>query len=214
MHGVWGLSGGIASGKSTVANMLMERGGVVIDADQVAREVVEPGTDGLAEIVEQFGEDILLPDGHLNREALGQRVFRNDADRLKLNAILHPKIFLRSLERMQEALNQPARPIFYDAALLVENGAYKNFEGLVIIAAPTEVQLERLMARNQLSEIEAYERLNAQWPMEKKVEVADYVIWNDRDLEHLEAQVEDLIEAIRHVEAAKISTPTQDNSGA
>jgi len=196
MNGVWALSGGIASGKSTVAAMLEARGAKVIDADQVAREVVEPGSEGLREIVEHFGEEVLHPDGQLHREALGQRVFGDEEARLTLNSILHPKIFIRSLEKMQAALAADARPIFYDAALLVENGAYKNFDGLLIVAAPEETQLSRLMRRNELSEEEAQKRIDTQWPMEKKVEVADHVIWNDHDLDHLEAQVDAVLQKI------------------
>lgn len=203
MQGIWALSGGIASGKSTVAAMLEARGARVIDADEIAREVVEPGTEGLAEIVAAFGADILLPDGTLNRDALGQRVFADAEQRGKLNAILHPKIFMRSLERMQEALQADARPVFYDAALLVENGAYEHFDGLVIIAADVETQIERLHKRNQLSRSESLERIESQLPIEKKVEVADYVIWNTGSLDELEARVDEVLTAI----TARTSTP-------
>lgn len=193
MNGVWALSGGIASGKSTVAAMLEARGAKVIDADQVAREVVEPGSEGLREIVAHFGDGVLHPDGQLNREALGQRVFGDEGERQTLNGILHPKIFMRSLEHMQAALAADPRPIFYDAALLVESGAYQNFDGLVIVAAALDNQMSRLMSRNGLSEKEAQERIASQLPMEKKVDVADHVIWNDHDLSHLESQVDTLL---------------------
>src|SRR5690625_4713061 len=111
MQGVWALSGGIASGKSTVAAHIEARGGIVIDADHIAREVVEPGTDGLREIVETFGDNILTAQGELNREALGARIFEDDEARNTLNQILHPKILLRSIERIQEAHATNRRPI-------------------------------------------------------------------------------------------------------
>lgn len=196
MKGIWALSGGIASGKSTVGAMLEARGARVIDADQIAREVVEPGTEGLAEIVAAFGDDILLPNGTLNRDALGQRIFPDPDERAKLNGILHPRIFMRSLERMQEALQEDARPVFYDAALLVENGAYEHFEGLVIVAADIDTQVARLRERNQLNRKESLERIESQLPMEKKVEVADYVIWNTGNLDDLEARVDEVLTAI------------------
>lgn len=190
MQGVWALTGGIASGKSTVAALLEARGAVVIDADQVAREVVEPGSAGLAQLREAFGDEVLHADGTLNRDALGARIFGDDALRMQLNGILHPLIFMRSLQRMQEALEGPRRPVFYDAALLVENGAWQAFDGLLVVAAHADLQRERLMARNQLSEQDARQRIDAQYPLEKKVEVADFVIYNESDLEHLEQEVD------------------------
>lgn len=196
MDGVWALSGGIASGKSTVASMIEARGGIVIDADDIAREVVEVGTPGLQEVVEHFGDDVLHPDGQLNREALGARIFGDETARTTLNRILHPKIFVRSMERMQEASEGDRRPIFYDAALLVESESYKNFHGLVIVAADPEIQRQRLMQRNDLSEDEAQQRIDAQLPIEEKVRVADHVIWNNTTLESLEKQVDNLLKTL------------------
>lgn len=200
MNGIWALSGGIASGKSTVASMIEARGGLVIDADDIAREVVEPGTDGLKEIVDHFGSDILHPDGTLHREALGARVFNDEKARTTLNGILHPKIFLRSMQYMQDALAGDRHPIFYDAALLVESGSYANFQGLVIVAADPDVQKQRLMQRNQLSEHEAQQRLDAQLPIEEKVRVADHVLWNNSTLENLEEQVDKLLKTLNNLD--------------
>lgn len=208
MNGVWALSGGIASGKSTVAKMLEARGAVVIDADQIAREVVEPKTPGLQEIVQVFGNDVLHQDGTLNREELGRRIFASPEQRSTLNAILHPKIFMRSLQRMQEELQGQRSPVFYDAALLVENGAYTNFEGLVIVAADQEIQIDRLRDRNQLSREESIDRIEAQLPLSKKVEVADFVIWNNDDLPTLEARVDEVLAAIRAKTVARKTTET------
>lgn len=207
MNGIWALSGGIASGKSTVAKMIEARGGRVIDADDIAREVVEPGTEGLQEIVEHFGETILHPDGTLHREALGARVFEDEKARQQLNAILHPKILVRSLEHMQKALADKPRPIFYDAALLVESGSYTNFEGLIIVAAKPDIQRQRVMQRNNLSAEEAQQRIDAQWPMEKKVAVADHVIWNNGSLEELEESVDKLLKNLQESESSKEESP-------
>lgn len=207
MNGIWALSGGIASGKSTVAKMIEARGGHVIDADIIAREVVEPGTEGLQEIVEHFGDAILHPDGTLDREALGQRVFGDDTARETLNGILHPKIFMRSLQHMQDALATDRRPIFYDAALLVESGSYTNFEGLVIVAADPEVQRQRIMQRNQLSQDAAQQRIDAQWPIEKKIAVADHVLWNNGSLEELEQSVEKLLKTLEDSIDSNEETP-------
>lgn len=197
MADIWGLSGGIASGKSTVASMIEARGGIVIDADDIAREVVEPGTPGLQEVVEYFGKDILHPDGQLNREALGERIFGDEGARTKLNSILHPKILVQSMKHMEAARAGKRRPIFYDAALLVEGGSYKNFHGLVIVAADADTQKERLMRRNNLSADEAQQRIDAQLPIEEKIRVADHVIWNNTTLEELEAQVDNLLDTLK-----------------
>lgn len=198
MQGVWALSGGIASGKSTVAALLQARGAVVIDADQIARDVVALGSSGLAAVADAFGPDILLPDGQLNREALGAIVFDDPAARQKLNGILHPLIFQESFHRMQAALDAAPRPIFYDAALLVENGAYHAFDGLLIVAAHRPTQLARLMARNNLTDVEANARIDSQAPIEDKVRAADFVIWNDAMVDALIPQVDDLLRSIRH----------------
>jgi len=207
MQGVWALSGGIASGKSTVAAHIEARGGIVIDADHIAREVVEPGTDGLREIVETFGDNILTAQGELNREALGARIFEDDEARNTLNQILHPKILLRSIERIQEAHATNRRPIFYDAALLVENQSYKNFQGLIIVAADPDIQRERLMQRNNLTAHEAQQRIDAQLPIEEKVRVADYVLWNNSTVENLKEQVDKLLETLRNIENNKEASP-------
>lgn len=206
MQGVWALSGGIASGKSTVASMIEARGGIVIDADHIAREVVEPGTAGLQEIIEAFGDKLLTSKGELNRELLGEYVFNDPDARNTLNQILHPKILIRSLERMQEAYATKKRPIFYDAALLVESGSYTNFEGLIIVATDPDIQRERLMQRNQLTQEEAQKRIDAQLPIEEKVRVADYVLWNNSSVENLEEQVDKLLTKLTESESKEEGT--------
>ncbi|MBP6829911.1 MAG: dephospho-CoA kinase [Deltaproteobacteria bacterium] len=186
---VIGLTGGIACGKSAVAAMLAERGVAIVDADQGAREVVAPGSDGLSEVVAAFGEGVLSPDGSLDRKRLGERVFGDEEARKKLNAILHPRIAQWSAERFM-ALAAEGRPFaVYEAALLVENGAHRAMGGLIVVTARPEVQRARLMARDGIDAAAAQARIDAQWPLEKKVAVATEVIDNSGDREALRAQV-------------------------
>ena len=186
---VIGLTGGIACGKSAVAALLAERGVAVVDADQGAREVVAPGSDGLAAVVEAFGAGVLSPDGTLDRKRLGERVFGDEAARRRLNGILHPRIAQWSAERFM-ALAAEGRPFaVYEAALLVENGAHRAMGGLIVVTARPEVQRARLMARDGIDAAAAQARIDAQWPLEKKVAVATEVIDNSGDREALRAQV-------------------------
>jgi dephospho-CoA kinase len=187
-----GLTGGIASGKSTVARLFRELGIGVVDADEVAREVVLPGTPGLAAIVEAFGKDVLDASGVLDRKALGAVVFADPHKRKALEAITHPRIFARSMELLGEHARRGDVYAMYEAALLVENGSYRMFQALVVVAAKREVQLARIQSRDGLSKADAEARLDAQLPLEKKVEVADHVIWNDGGLDALRQKVEDV----------------------
>jgi dephospho-CoA kinase len=189
---VVGLTGGIASGKSTVGRAFAALGVPVVDADQLAREVVAPGTDGLAEIVRTFGPGVLLADGSLDRKALGAIVFNDAALRQKLNAITHPRIALASAERMKALAALGTPYLLYEAALIVENGAYKTMYGLVVVKADEATQLARLMQRDQLSEGEARARIASQAPLAQKLAVADYVIDNSHSLDALRERVADV----------------------
>jgi len=188
MH-VIGLTGGIACGKSAVAALLAERGVAIVDADQGAREVVAPGSEGLAEVVAAFGEGVLAPDGSLDRKRLGERVFGDEEARLRLNAILHPRIAAWSAERFMALAAEGRGFVVYEAALLVENGAYRAMGGLIVVTARPEVQRARLMARDGIDAAAAQARIDAQWPLEKKVAVATEVIDNSGDREALRVQV-------------------------
>lgn len=183
---VIGLTGGIASGKSTVARLLAAHGAAVIDADQLARDVVAKGTVGLAEIVKTFGPEVLASDGTLDRAKLGTLVFADESKRKKLEAITHPLIGLEGLRRMALLQEGPAPYIVYEAALLVETGRHDTFPALVVVAVSPETQLARLVHRDGLPEERALERIASQLPMEKKTDVATWVIRNDGSLEELE----------------------------
>ncbi|WP_395106885.1 dephospho-CoA kinase [Actinomadura sp. SCN-SB] len=187
-----GLTGGIGAGKSEVSSLLRERGALVVDADVIAREVVEPGTPGLEAIVAEFGEDVLRPDGTLDRERLGSIVFA-DRDRLAaLNAIVHPLVG----ERMRELVDTapPDAIVVYDVPLLVENGLAENYDVVVVVDAPVEVQLDRLTSRRGMSEEDARARIAAQASREERRAVATHVIDNSGSLDDLKAQVDALWE--------------------
>lgn len=184
-----GLTGGIASGKSTVAEMFRALGVPIVDADAIAREVVEPGTEGLRAIVETFGEGVLTADGTLDRNKLGDVVFGDAEARGKLNAITHPRIAARSAERMQELARGDAPYVIYEAALLVENDIYGAFDALVVVAADEATQIERLRHRDGIGEEAARARIDAQLPLTRKVQVADFVVRNDGAIEDTREQV-------------------------
>lgn len=187
-----GLTGGIGSGKSTVSRLLAEKGAVVVDADQLAREVVAPGSEGLAEVVAAFGEDLLLPDGSLDRGALGARVFPDPAALARLNAILHPRIGALTVERMAAAEAAGAQVLVHDVALLVENGLQDGYEAVVVVDVPPEVQLDRLVRLRGTTGEDAAARMARQATREQRLAVATDVIRNDGTLEDLGPQVDAL----------------------
>lgn len=196
MTRVIGLTGGIASGKSTVARILRELGAPVIDADQLARQVVEPGTPALADVVARFGEDVLDDDGRLDRQKLGAIVFNDDEARAALNAIVHPRIAEASQAAIAAHVAAGAKAVVYEAALLVENEAYGWMHALVVVSLPEDEQRRRLMARDDISADEADARLRSQLPLADKVAVADYVIDNSGTLEQTRRQTEQVWAAV------------------
>lgn len=188
------LTGGIASGKSTVAEMLKKRGATIIDSDVLAREVVEPGTKGLARIVERFGSEVLLGDGGLDRPALGRIVFADDAARADLNAIVHPMVRERA-----EALGAEAPEgalVAQVIPLLVEVGLVDGFERVVVVDVPEELQLDRLMERNGFTAEEARARIDAQASRAERLAVATHVIDNSRGIDHTRTQVDALYDEL------------------
>jgi dephospho-CoA kinase len=194
---VFGLTGGLASGKSTVAARFRARGVPVIDADQIAREVVEPGSEGLARVVEAFGEGVLAPDGSFDRGRLGDLVFAAPERRRVLNSILHPRIGARSAERIAALDAKGETLACYEAALLVENHLSDAFRPLVVVAVPLDAQLARAMARDGSTEEQARARVAAQLPLATKIAAADYVIDNAGSREETERRADEVLDAIR-----------------
>jgi dephospho-CoA kinase len=184
-----GLTGGIGTGKSTVARMLERRGAVVFDADVLAREAVEPGTPGHAAVIERFGANVLAPGGELDREALASIVFADPAARRDLEAIVHPEV-RRLFAEGAETYRDTDRVVVFGAPLLVETGMHTAFDVLVVVSAPTEAQVERLMRQRGLSEEAILARIAAQAPAEAKAEAADILVENEGTLEELDARVE------------------------
>lgn len=204
MH-VFGLTGGIASGKSSVAHVFADEGVPVLDADLVAREVVAPGQPALAELVAHFGTDILLPDRTLHRKALGARVFGNPDAVAFLNATTHPRIAQRTAERLAQFAAQGAPMACYDAALLLEKGLDASFHPVVLVVAPERERLARIMQRDALSELEARARMDAQMSDEDKRPRADYIIENAHSLDELETRARAVLNLVR----AKLQIPLQ-----
>lgn len=186
-----GLTGGIATGKSTVARLLVERGAFLVDADQIAREVVAPGEPALEAIASLFGQAVIHKDGTLDRKALGAIVFEDKRLLAELEAITHPAIRNRMQERIRDYGDRhPDKLIVADVPLLYETGQESLYEGVMVVYVPEAVQLERLMLRNRMAEAEARRRISLQMDIEEKRRRADWVIDNSGDLEQTKAQVD------------------------
>jgi dephospho-CoA kinase len=190
-----GLTGGIGSGKSEVSARLAAQGAVVIDADAIAREVVEPGTDGLAEVVEAFGPEVLRPDGTLDRPRLGEIVFADPELRGKLNAIVHPRVGARMAELEGEAA--PGAIVVHDVPLIAESGRTDAYDLIVVVDAPPRVQIDRLVRRRGMTREQAKARMAAQASREQRLAIADIVIDNSGSLSELDRQVGDLWAELR-----------------
>ncbi len=197
---VVGLTGGIASGKSTVSHIFRSLGAQVIDADILARQVVEPGKPAWQEIVNFFGREILLPDGSIDRKKLGAIVFQDPAKREVLNRIVHPRVFEEEKRLYQDLRRQyPEALIIVDAALLIESGSYKRFHKLIVVYVDEQTQLHRLMLRDGISAEEAWVRIRSQMPLSEKVKYANYIIDNRGSLEETRRQVEEVYKKLMEV---------------
>jgi dephospho-CoA kinase len=192
---VWGLTGNIGSGKSTVARLLAARGVPVVDADQVAREVVQPGAPALREIAARW-PSMVAPDGTLDRRALAARVFADARERAELNRIVHPRIAEEVSSRLGALAGEGYPVAVYEAALIIENRMHDGLDGLVVVTAPEAAQLARLRERDGMSEEEARARLAAQLPAADKLRHATFVIDNQGSEAELEAQVDRLLAAM------------------
>ena len=183
-----GLTGGIATGKSTVSAMLRELGAAVIDADEIAREVVVPGSPAYLDI-QQRVPDVIEPDGRLDRAKLAGVIFSSAPERAALNAIIHPRIHQAFLDRKAALAKRGVPVAIYDAALLIENGLQYEMNGVILVTAPRELQIARLRQRNGLTKDEAEARLSSQMPLSEKERFATWLIDNSGDLPSLQSQV-------------------------
>jgi dephospho-CoA kinase len=185
-----GLTGGIGSGKSEVARRLSAKGAMVIDADKIAREVVEPGTPGLARVVARFGEQVLRPDGSLDRERLGAQVFADSEKLVALNAIVHPLVGERVAQLQGQAADDTI--MVYDVPLLVENNLAPMYDVVIVVDTPDDLRIARLAEHRGMAEADAKARIAAQASREARLAAADIVIPNDGPLEELDARVEEV----------------------
>ncbi|CAI2718298.1 dephospho-CoA kinase [Nitrospina watsonii] len=193
-----GLTGGIGSGKTTVAQLLNQLGGYVIDADRLCRDLVRPAQPAWREIVEHFGEQILNPDGTLNRAKLGNVVFHDAAEKQALEAILHPRVFDEEAKQFAHIVrNDPSALVFIDAALLIESGNYRKVDKVIVVACDRPIQIENCLKKGFLSQEEIESRIDNQMPMEDKLAYADYIIRNDSDLAQLEHHVRQVYENLK-----------------
>lgn len=199
-----GLTGSIAVGKSFVSGVLAELGCRVLDADQAAREVVEPGSAGLRAVADAFGPEVIRLDGTLNREQLGAVVFGDADKRALLNSILHPYIISRQDEQLHDWERQDPNGIaVVDAALMIESGGYKRFDKLIVVHCDPEEQLRRLMARNRLTRDQAEQRIRTQMPQEEKQKLADYLIDTTAGFEATRKRTAEVYEELRRVGTSK-----------
>ncbi len=193
-----GLTGGIATGKSLVSNELKRLGAHIIDADLIAREIVEPGKPAYKELIEAFGEGILNEDKTLDRRALGRMVFSDREKLKKINNITHPKI-LKRIEEEIAKINSGGKDavIVVDAAVLIEAGAHKSVDKVIVVYAGEDRQIERIKKRDSLSENEARCRINSQIPLKEKLRYADYVIYNDDTVEEVVKKAQELYNSLK-----------------
>ena len=193
-----GLTGSIGVGKSFVSGVLAELGCNVIDADQTAREVVQPGSSGLSAVAAAFGQEVIREDGTLDREKLGAQIFAEEHKRVLLNSILHPYIISRQDELLRECEAQDPNGIaVVDAALMIESGGYKRFDKLIVVHCDPQEQLKRVMARNNLTRAKAEQRIRSQMPQEEKMKLADYLIDTTSGFESARMRTVEVYEELR-----------------
>jgi len=182
-----GLTGGIATGKSTVAGFLAQAGATIIDADKIAHAVVKKGQSAWEKIVAHFGEAVLLPDGEINRVLLGDIIFKDKEQKDVLNGIVHPEVF-REMARQIDAASRPGAVIILDVPLLIESGMHSSMAEVILVYTPQAVQIRRLMERDSLNEADARARIDSQMPIEEKRAHATIIIDNSADLDATRAR--------------------------
>lgn len=191
-----GLTGGIGTGKSTVSNILKAMSIQVVDADAIARDIVEPGQPALDEITSRFGKDILNSDGTLNRDLLGKYVFNHQTQREELEAILHPRIQAEVKRRRQEAEEKGVPLLVYDVPLLFEKKMQTQFDEVILVSCSEEIQVQRLKKRTNWSLQEIQNRLRAQLPLSQKEKLASWIIFNNGTLAELEVETRKILNEI------------------
>lgn len=197
MSKIYGLTGGIASGKSTVLDLFRQNGCVVYDADKVARDIVKPGTDGLSQVIQTFGSEILFSDGSLNRKKLGSIVFNDKSQLKRLTDITGPLIrkqILHIIKQVRESSDK--KIVIFEIQLLFESNYQDYFDGIISIYVPEEIQLDRLMERDRISKEDALNKINSQMSMEEKKSRADLVIDNSGNLNILKTEIYNLIKKL------------------
>jgi dephospho-CoA kinase len=195
-----GLTGGVASGKSTVSRILEGEGATLIDADQIARELVRPGTPAFLELIQAFGKNILREDGALDRKKLAARIFSDPQQRNILNRVLHPKIGEEIQRRIEEvAKRDPAAIVILDAALLLEVGNHGKMDKVIVVTSRAEQQLERLKDRDGMAPEDARKILASQMPQEEKLKAADYVLRNEGSLEETEKRTKEIFRELKKI---------------
>lgn len=192
-----GLTGGIGTGKSTVSNIIRDKGYIVLDADKIAREVVAKGTEGYKKIVEEFGQDILLEDGELNRKVVANIVFKDEIERKKLNRITHPLIF-NNIKILKEELSKKNEVLFLDIPLLYEEYDLLKEHGIIldeiwVVYVDLETQINRIMIRDNISRENSINRINSQLPVEEKMSRASKILDNSKEIRDLERQIDELL---------------------
>jgi len=195
-----GLTGGIACGKTVVRKLLADRGALTIDADDIVHRLMGAGTDLTRRIAEAFGPDVLSPQGMVDRSRLGRIVFFDPAERAKLNSLVHPEVIREEKRLLREAEDRGVEVAVVDAALMIEAGTYRDYDRLLVVHCPRDLQLERLAARDGLTRAEASRRVDAQMPVEEKIAYADFLIDTSGSLGDTERQVQEVWE--RLLEAA------------
>ena len=191
-----GLTGGLGTGKSTVANILREQGYVVLDADSLAKQVIAAGTPGLRSVIQKFGRSFLLSNGELNREKMSQEVFATLKSLEDLERIIHPLVKVEVQKQKDAELHKGTPFVFYDVPLLYEK-KISDFDAVLVVASSEENQKLRIRKRNHWSENEINQRLKNQIPLAQKIQKADYVIYNDGSLENLKSEVEKVLNALK-----------------
>lgn len=191
-----GLTGGIATGKSTVTKILRKKGYLVVDADEIAKQALQPGHPELKQVIQVFGQEYLQPDGSLDRKGLGEKIFLNPVEKEKLEKIVHPFVQAEVAHQRKEAEKRGVAIAFYDVPLLFEKKLEPQFDSILLIAADESLQIERLQSRNGFTLEESKLRIQNQLPMSEKRKRSDYIIENNSDLAHLEKQVDAFLKSI------------------